>query len=143
MYQIPLALLLLLGACASKPKPAPEPIPTFREQTSAECRDLGRPTVTEDPRFPVEAIRAGQEGWVVLSFDVEEGKPVHIRVASSSPAGMFDRATIDSMAQQRYSSAKSANACRQTFVFKLERRTSSTGLSTLQSLNAAHLPAAA
>jgi TonB family protein len=119
MYQLPLALLLLLGACATKPKPPPEPMPTSGEQSSPECRDLGRPTVTQDPRFPVAAIRAAQEGWVILSYDVEEGKPVHIQVAASSPAGMFDRAAIASMLQQEYAPGKAAKACRQRFVFRL------------------------
>lgn len=47
------------------------------------------------PVYPAEAFARGQSGKVVLEIDVGvDGKPTAIAVVQSTPAGVFDAATV-------------------------------------------------
>jgi protein TonB len=58
--------------------------------------------VTGSPaRYPTAAMRARQEGWVLVSFTVDpDGKTSNVKVVESQPRRVFDRAAIDAV--ERY-----------------------------------------
>lgn len=52
-------------------------------------------------RYPTAAMRARQEGWVLVSFTVDpDGKTSNVKVIESQPRRVFDRAAIDAV--ERY-----------------------------------------
>lgn len=75
--------------------------------------------MTGRPSYPVAALKANQEGWVVLGFDVEEGKAVHGKVLDSSPAGLFDQTNLEWLGRLTYPSGKSAKSCQIEYVWKI------------------------
>jgi TonB family protein len=55
------------------------------------------------PQYPPEALAAGTEGWVDLSFVVAaDGKVGNITVLGAEPPHVFDRAARDALARTRY-----------------------------------------
>lgn len=79
--------------------------------TPAEGR--GRPSASEavkittvNPRYPSQARRASQEGYVVVRFTVTpEGETSNVEVTSSEPRRVFDRAAIDAVERWRFKPA--------------------------------------
>lgn len=56
-----------------------------------------------NPRYPVSAMRASQEGWVELEFVVDaEGTVDDVKVLNSQPRHVFDRAAIDAVSRWRF-----------------------------------------
>ena len=56
-----------------------------------------------EPSYPMELLMAGIEGVVTVRFDVtESGLTENIEVVTGLPAGVFDEAAIDAVAQWRY-----------------------------------------
>jgi TonB family protein len=61
------------------------------------------PTMRIEPKYPVEAAKAGTEGSVVLKFDVEaDGSVSHVEVINGKPAYIFDKSAITALKQWRY-----------------------------------------
>jgi protein TonB len=57
-------------------------------------------------RYPTAAMRARQEGWVVVSFTVDpDGKTSDVKVVESQPRHVFDRAAIDAVERYRFNPA--------------------------------------
>jgi periplasmic protein TonB len=57
-------------------------------------------------RYPTAAMRARQEGWVVVSFTVDpDGKTNDVKVVESQPRHVFDRAAIDAVERYRFNPA--------------------------------------
>jgi protein TonB len=58
-------------------------------------------------RYPTSAMRARQEGWVMVSFTVDpDGKTSDVRVVDSQPRHVFDRAAMDAVERYRFTPAK-------------------------------------
>jgi TonB family protein len=52
----------------------------------------------EEPRWPSSALWAGQEGWVLLEFKLDDkGQPVNVTMLDSSPEKVFDSSAIASL----------------------------------------------
>ncbi|WP_336406979.1 energy transducer TonB [Gallaecimonas mangrovi] len=61
------------------------------------------PIFRMDPKYPVEAARDGKEGWVKLSFTINEiGGVEDIRVIDAHPRRIFDRAAKRALAKWKY-----------------------------------------
>ena len=61
----------------------------------------------EAPRYPSRALKNGVEGWVQVSFHIDQsGKPVDIKVLSAEPEGTFDSAAIKSVEKWRFSPSR-------------------------------------
>ncbi len=61
------------------------------------------PTIRIEPKYPIEAAKAGTEGSVVLKFDVEaDGSVSHVEVVNGKPAYVFDKVAITALKQWRY-----------------------------------------
>ena len=57
-------------------------------------------------RYPPSAMRAQQEGWVIVSFMIDpDGRTSHIDVVSSEPRRVFDRAAIEAVARYEFTPA--------------------------------------
>jgi protein TonB len=53
--------------------------------------------------YPEDALQRGVQGWVDLEFIADrEGRPRNLIVTGASPAGRFDEAALEAVAQYRY-----------------------------------------
>jgi protein TonB len=58
-------------------------------------------------RYPTAAMRARQEGWVLVSFTVDPaGRTGDIKVVDAQPRRVFDRAAIDAVQRYQFTPAK-------------------------------------
>jgi protein TonB len=106
-------------AAAQPLQEAPPPTPATAAEVSSEKpsepspvhRDLDASAETQSPKlvksvaavYPRKAEKAGTEGWVDLDFTVAADGTVHdIEVRNAQPAGVFDSAAVDALAQWRY-----------------------------------------
>lgn len=57
-------------------------------------------------RYPTAAMRARQEGWVLVSFTVDpDGKTSGVKVVESQPRHVFDRAAMDAVERYQFTPA--------------------------------------
>jgi protein TonB len=62
-----------------------------------------RPIVRVNPKYPVDAMRKGTEGWVKLAFDINEvGKVVNISVIDAQPKRIFNKAARQALRKWKY-----------------------------------------
>ncbi len=94
--------LCVIAGCAQEPKyQSPAPIPRGFE-TGNPC-SIMQPSTTVPPAYPRGAAAYGQRGWVALKYHVApNGVPFNIRVAKSSPQGIFEVAAIQALSRWRY-----------------------------------------
>jgi len=100
-----------------------------------------RPVKTVNPRYPIYARSRAVEGWVKLSFTVDEnGKAKGIRVVAASPIQIFDRVAEKALRKWKFEVLKghdTGSLLAQTFEFSMhpsearpatrERRCNKTG----------------
>lgn len=61
------------------------------------------PLFRVEPRFPAEALRQGQSGWVRLRFNIDEsGAVTDISVIAAEPRNVFDRAAVSALRRWKY-----------------------------------------
>ncbi len=61
------------------------------------------PTMRIEPKYPIEAAKAGTEGSVVLKFNVEtDGSVSNVEVVNAMPAYTFDKSAVTALKQWRY-----------------------------------------
>jgi periplasmic protein TonB len=76
-------------------------------------------------RYPTAAMRARQEGWVLVSFTIDPaGRTSDIKVVDAQPRRVFDRAAIDAIQRYQFTPAKKdgvavASVKQQRIEFKL------------------------
>lgn len=105
---------------------APGPATATASETPAEPEPprVIKPSVVEPPRYPNRARSKGIEGYVKLSFSVDErGRVRDIEVADAYPEGVFDRAAKRALKRWRFEGAgELADGLRlsQTFDFTLQ-----------------------
>lgn len=115
-----LSLLLLISSCANNVSLAPRPVPDVNKFDGANI-DI-RPSTPVAPRFPIKAIRAKQEGWVLLKFDIEEsGDVVNAEVTESSPEGVFEKAAIRAISEWKFPKNNTVKGKFYLMEFKLGR----------------------
>ena len=57
-------------------------------------------------RYPTAAMRARQEGWVLVSFTVDtDGQTTDVKVVESQPRRVFDRAAMEAVERYRFTPA--------------------------------------
>jgi periplasmic protein TonB len=62
-------------------------------------------------RYPTAAMRARQEGWVLVSFTIDPaGRTGDIKVVDAQPRRVFDRAAMDAVQRYQFTPAKKDGA---------------------------------
>jgi len=62
-----------------------------------------RPIFRVTPKYPIEAMRKGIQGWVKLAFDINEiGKVVNVSIIDSQPKRIFDKAARRALGKWKY-----------------------------------------
>lgn len=103
------------------PPPAPPPVPVEAAplpQNIEQAPVAGSPAVqapaplaeqSPSPRYPIEAMRRGDAGTVVLQVAVDpEGRPVSIDVSQRSGSRELDRAAVEAVSRWRFEPARDA-----------------------------------
>ncbi|MEZ8039207.1 energy transducer TonB [Vibrio sp. 10N.222.54.F12] len=61
------------------------------------------PLYRVEPRYPAKALKRGAEGYVILSFTIDEtGRSVDIQVTDANPRRMFEREAIRALKKWKY-----------------------------------------
>ncbi|CZF83165.1 transport protein TonB [Grimontia celer] len=86
---------------AIKAAPAPavgELTPSFGQGNQA-----AMPLVRVQPSYPAKALRRGIEGYVIVSFTInQEGRPTGMKVIEASPKRIFDREALRALKKWKY-----------------------------------------
>jgi TonB family protein len=93
---VSLVILALCSCADSPPDPGPAERITFNSVARDPCH--GAPTVQLTPSYPAAAFAVGQQGWVLVAYDLPgDGLPENVKVLESSPTGVFDRSAVEAM----------------------------------------------
>ena len=98
---------------ASRPQPTRAPAPAPAEVAQTGTAAASAPSATEavleryvPPRYPTQARRANQEGWVDVEYDIDaEGNVTDTRVLASQPRHMFDREATEAVRRWKFKPA--------------------------------------
>ena len=75
-----------------------------------------------DPQYPREALRVLQPGWVIVEFDiVADGSTANLKIAASSPKGVFEAAGLESVRRSTYPTDNPLQGCRSEIGFNYEK----------------------
>ena len=56
-----------------------------------------------NPRYPIKAVKQRIEGYVKMSFTVnEKGLPININIVKSKPKGVFEKVAVDALKHWRF-----------------------------------------
>ncbi|MCL1051577.1 M56 family metallopeptidase [Shewanella abyssi] len=65
------------------------------------------PVIRIEPAYPAAAVKANQNGFVVMQFDISsQGAVNNIKVIKSSPTAVFDASATEALKKWRYSESK-------------------------------------
>ncbi len=89
------------------PKPKQKAKPKAQKKRPAKARAQARfdnrPIYRPKPSYPRDARRKGQEGWVLVGFNVtRSGAVSNVRVISAQPRGVFERQALAAVKRWRY-----------------------------------------
>ena len=88
------------------------------QQASAPTAADLRPLSTPSPKFPTEALRAGQSGEVQVEFTVgTDGSVSDVRVVKATPPRVFDREAVTAVRRWRFQPVPSPITTRRTIGF--------------------------
>jgi len=74
--------------------------PTFSDFGS---NQQAMPLYRVEPRYPAKALKRGAEGFVIMSFTIDEtGRPVDIKVTDANPRRMFEREAMRALKNWKY-----------------------------------------
>ena len=61
------------------------------------------PLYRVEPRYPAKALKRGAEGYVIMSFTIDEtGRPIDIQVTEANPRRMFEREAMRALKKWKY-----------------------------------------
>ncbi|CAH6902634.1 Ferric siderophore transport system, periplasmic binding protein TonB [Vibrio chagasii] len=74
--------------------------PTFSDFGS---NQQAMPLYRVEPRYPAKALKRGAEGFVIMSFTIDEtGRPIDIQVTDANPRRMFEREAMRALKKWKY-----------------------------------------
>jgi TonB family protein len=107
-----ICLMLLLGAATGTIAWAAQPAgsATALQESTPQAAVVGDASSADTPEarlpaptYPKQALSQRTSGKVVLLIDLDAtGRPTHVEVAESEPAGVFDAATVETAYQWRF-----------------------------------------
>lgn len=114
-----------MGAQAddTQPGPAPRSVPASEHAGAATPAKGAVPSAlhalsTPAPRYPIEALRAGTGGEVLVAFTVgTDGRVIRASVVQASPARVFEREALNAVKRWRYAPLDAPVTTRRTLVF--------------------------
>lgn len=113
-------LSLFLIGCASAPATSPLPSEPAPELSGEPCSS--RAIVRVAPRYPREALRNNQGGWVIAAVEYSsEGTIRSAEAVKASPAGIFEQATEDALSKWKLKTDGSGGQCMQLMNYELRR----------------------
>jgi TonB family protein len=120
----PLELPAALPALAQPIRAASNPIGSSISEQVPEANEAApRPIHAPAPVYPRDARLQGMEGSVSLSFRIDAaGRPADIRIESSNPSGIFDRAARRALVRWRFTLPEAHDSdrrLRRSFDFRL------------------------
>ncbi len=78
------------------------------------------PTKVIPPRYPIEAVKAGIEGWVKFSFNVDtNGHPYEVKLLDAKSANLFENGARQAFYQWQFDTNKGQNQLIYTMEFTL------------------------
>ena len=87
-YSLAIITSLFLFGCSTTP---------LQDRPSAEVETRSA------PKYPMAAVNNKTEGFVTMSFDVNEsGKPINIEVIKSEPSNVFDEQAKSALSRWEY-----------------------------------------
>ncbi|HZH43030.1 MAG TPA: energy transducer TonB [Lysobacter sp.] len=99
---------------AAETRPAQQTAAPTATASASDLRALSTPA----PRYPPEALRAGQSGEVLVEFTVApDGSVSAARVVRSTPPRIFDREAINAVRRWRFQPVGSQVTTRRTITF--------------------------
>jgi protein TonB len=113
----------------AQPPVAQQQVAAAEAKPAAEAVASTEPVLirTVQPRYPTQARRANQEGWVVVSYNIDtDGNVNGVKVLDAQPRHMFDREAVDAVERWKFKPATrngvpvEANR-QQRIVFKLNQ----------------------
>jgi protein TonB len=100
-------------AASTAQPPAPKPAATA-PATAADLRAVSTP----QPRYPMDALRAGQSGEVQIEFTVAtDGSVTNARVVRATPPRVFDREALAAVKKWRFEPISAPTTTRRTIGF--------------------------
>ncbi|AZL86319.1 energy transducer TonB [Aliivibrio salmonicida] len=74
--------------------------PSFTDFTG---NQQAMPLYRVEPRYPSKAMKRGAEGFVVMSFTIDEqGRPTNVKVTDAKPRRMFEREALKALEKWKY-----------------------------------------
>ncbi|CAH7155174.1 Ferric siderophore transport system, periplasmic binding protein TonB [Vibrio chagasii] len=74
--------------------------PTFSDFGS---NQQAMPLYRVEPRYPAKALKRGAEGFVIMSFTIDEtGRPIDIQVTDANPRRLFEREAMRALKKWKY-----------------------------------------
>jgi protein TonB len=114
---------------ATQAPAAQHQVAAAEEKPAADAAASTEPVLIKavQPRYPTQARRANQEGWVVVSYNIDaEGNVGGVKVLDAQPRHLFDREAVDAVERWKFKPATrngvpvEANR-QQRIVFKLNQ----------------------
>ncbi|MGX5203177.1 TonB family protein [Aliikangiella sp. IMCC44632] len=88
--------------------------------TIAASAEEAKPIKVVQPNYPKEAAKGGVEGWVQFEFDLDaNGTPVNLKVADSSPKGVFEDVSRAAISQWKFKTNGGHQNKKYTLEFKV------------------------
>lgn len=110
-------LTFFLAGCAVAPRLPVEPAP---EVNGDRCSN--RAIVRVAPRYPREALKNNQNGWVIAAVEYSpEGKVTSVKPVKASPVGIFEEATVNALSKWLLRANSSAGSCMQLMQYELRK----------------------
>lgn len=87
----------------------------------AVARAAPEPTLRVPPRYPPAALREGIEGWVKVSFVIDErGRPTKVQAVAAQPEDLFETAAVRAVRKWSYPKQPQPLKATVTLEFKMQ-----------------------
>jgi TonB family protein len=121
-FVLSVSISLAIAGCSAYGGPLRVAPPPADFKADSPCAGM-LPTTHRPPRFPIDAARNRQSGWVTVTFDITPaGAVTNLAIADSSPPGIFEANTLAAIQQWHYAASTSGHTgCKEFVSFTVNR----------------------